>query len=68
MVLTVQALDFNTIEALIPHLQPSSEGSGCAQILEQHNGWPQPQLRNGDIWCGYPSLAWRGTVQQERYN
>jgi hypothetical protein len=61
----VQALDFATAEALIPDLKPCAEGFGCVSP-QRHNGAPQPQWRNGDTRCGYPSGVWRGTVQQER--
>ena len=39
-----------------------------ASSLVRHNGAPQPQSRNGDTWCGYPSRASTGRVQPERYS
>jgi hypothetical protein len=30
----VQALDFNTVEALVANLQPGAKGSGCAQVFD----------------------------------
>ena len=31
---------------------------------QRRSEWPQPQLPNGDIFCGCPSWAWPGKVRQ----
>src|SRR6476646_10654690 len=62
----IQALDFAAVEALIPDLQPRAERLWVCVSPQRHNGAPQPQSRNGDIWCGYLSQASPETVRPGR--